>query len=1037
MRKLLFFLLACCISINVQAQNTTVKGKVSDGSGGPLVGAIVKVKGGSTATSTNTNGEYTIAVPSGAILTFSFVGYDPKEGLVPQNGILNMSLSETNSSLEEVVVVGYGTQKKASLTGSVASVSNKDIVTTKNQNVQNMLTGKVPGLRVVQGTAEPGTFNNQFDIRGFGNNPLVIIDGVPRGNLARLDPNEIESISVLKDASAAIYGARAANGVIVVTTKKGAVGKATIEYSVYAGFQKPSGLPKPLDAVDRFTILNERSMHNVNSPVPAFSDEVIRPFLDGTKQSTDWYGMVMRNTSAQSQHNLSASGSSDGGKISYFLNLGYTKQGGLWKSDDLNYKKYNFRSNLSAQITRSLKATMNISGIIDEQDRPYRDSWEIFKNLWRSHPDDPYYANNNPNYLFRNQADFNPGAIADSEMSGFRKFNNKIFQGSFSLDYAVPFIKGLSARGLFSYDANLTDNTAYQKTFSVYDYNAATNSYTGVKYQIPNQLNRSYSTTPNNLLQFSLNYERTFAGKHDLKLFAAYEEENNTGDAFQAQRELSIQLPYLFAGNSLNQQGFNNPSDIFETSRKAMIGRINYAYNSRYLLEVAVRRDGSSRFPPTDKWGFFPSGSLGWRVSEESFIKDNAALSFIDNIKLRASYGLVGNDSGLNFQHLTGYDYPATGNSQALANGYYFDAWTNSLNFRVLPTPNFTWYEGKMLNLGLDVEMWKGKLGLTFEAYQRNGSGIAANRSVSFPATFGAVTGLENLNSDQTRGLELQLTHRNSIGKDFNYSLSGNVSVTRTKRRYVERPMDGNSYLNWRNNTTDRYNDVWFGLGYVGQYQSYSEIARYPVYVSRTALPGDYIYEDWNGDGTIDDLDRHPIATTLNPTGDFNSKQNNPLLTFGLNISADYKGFDLNVLLQGAGMSYVAYGEMYQTISENALDFFMDRWHPQDAKKDPYDPSNVWIPGYNAYSGTVYEIDSERGIQNGSYLRVKSIELGYSLPKKLISKAGLQQVRFYANAYNLFTITNAIGVDPEHPSNLYGYMYPLNKTVNFGANIKF
>ncbi|GAA4200009.1 TonB-dependent receptor [Pedobacter jeongneungensis] len=1037
MRKLLFFLLGCYISVSVHAQGTPVKGKVTDENGGPLVGAVVKVKGGSAASSTNNNGEYAITVASGAVLTFSFVGYTTKELPVGESRTINVSLSETDKSLEEVVVVGYGTQKKTSLTGSVASVSNKEITTTKNQNVQNMLTGKVPGLRVVQGTSEPGTFNNQFDIRGFGNNPLVIIDGVPRGNLSRLDPNEIESVSVLKDASAAIYGARAANGVIVVTTKKGAMGKASIEYSVFAGFQRPSGLPKPLNAVDRFTILNERSMHNINSPVPAFSDDVIRPFLDGTRQSTDWYDMVMRKSSGQSQHNLSASGSAEGGKISYFMNFGYSAQSGLWKSDDLNYKKYNFRSNVTAQVTRSLKATLNLSGIMDEQNRPYRDSWEIFKNLWRSHPDDPYYANNNPAYLFKNQADYNPGAIADSDISGFRKYNNKIFQSSFSLDYAVPFVKGLSARGLFSYDANLTDNTSYQKTFSVYDYNPTNNSYTGVKYQIPNQLNRSYSTTPNNLLQFSLNYERTFAGKHDLKLFGAYEEENNSGDAFQAQRELSIQLPYLFAGNSLNQQGFNNPADVFQTSRKAFIGRINYAYSSKYLLEFAVRRDGSSKFPPSDKWGFFPSGSLGWRISEEGFIKNNSALSFIDNIKLRASYGVVGNDSGLNFQHVQGYDYPATGNSQGLSNGYFFDGWTNSLGFRVLPTPNFTWYEGKMLNFGLDGEFWKGKFGFSFDAFQRNGSGIAANRSVSFPATFGAVTGLENLNSDQTRGLELLLTHRNTIGKELNYSLSGNINITRTKNRYVERGRDGNSYLNWRNNTTNRYNDVWFGYGYVGQYQSNSEIVRYPVYTSRVTLPGDYIYEDWNGDGTIDDMDRYPIATTLNPTGDFNSKQNNPLLTFGLNISADYKGFDLNVLLQGAGMSYVAYGEMYQTISENALDFFMDRWHPQDPKKDPYDPSNVWIPGYNAYSGTQYEIDSKRGIQNGYYLRVKSIELGYSLPKKLISKAGLQQVRFYANGYNLFTFTNAIGVDPEHPSNIYGYLYPLNKTVNFGANIKF
>lgn len=1043
--------LLCCIYSNLtlanmppadpvkkkMAQSVIVTGTITDELNNPLPGVSIIEKGTNNGTKSDENGQYRISVQNEEqSLVFRYVGFLDKEILVGKERSINVMLGQNIQTMDEVVVVGYGQQKKASLTGAISSVSNREITTTKNQNVQNMLTGKVPGLRVVQGTAEPGTFNNQFDIRGMGS-PLIIVDGVPRGNIGRLDPNEIESISVLKDASAAVYGARAANGVVLITTKSGASGKAQIEYAVYTGFQTPTGLPKPLGAIDRFTLLNEKSMHNINGPVPAFSDEVMQPFLDGTRMSTDWYDLVMKKTAPQSQHNVSASGSTESGKVNYFLNLGYTNQGGFWRTNDLKYDKYNFRSNLSAQVSENLRASLNIGGIIDQQNRPYRDSWEIFKNLWRAHPDDPYYANDNPAYINKILADYHPGAISNSDMSGFRKYNQRSLQGSVSLEYSVPFIEGLSAKGMFSYDAYMNDDTWYQKTFPEYEYNAASDSYNAVNYQIPTQLNRSYSYTPNTLLQFTLNYNRVFAEKHDLKLLGVYEEETNKGDAFQAQRELSILLPYLFAGNSENQQGFNYPDNVFEVARKAFVGRLNYAYDAKYLLELAFRYDGASKYPPSQRWGFFPTGSLGWRISEEGFIKNNSSLSFIDNLKLRASYGILGSDGGLNFQFLSGYDYPAPGNPQALPNGYYFDGWTNALAFRVLPTPNFTWYEAKTLDLGFDMELWKGALGLTFDVFRRNGTGIPANRSVSFPASFGAVLGQENLNSDQTKGFELALTHTKRLSDDFSYNISGNLAFTRTMNRYVERGRDGNSYQNWRNNPNNRYNDTWFGWGYVGQYQSYEEIANYPVYTGRTTLPGDYIYEDWNGDGTIDDMDRYPIATTINPSQDFNQKRNYPLMTFGFNLGITYKNFDFNVLLQGGAMSYVAYGEMYQNISENALDFFMDRWRPIDPKQDPYDPSTQWIPGYNAYAGTVYDINSERGIQNGSYLRVKSAEIGFTLPEKWISKIGLKGVRIYANGYNLLTFTGVVGADPEHPSNLYGYVYPLNKTVNFGANVKF
>jgi TonB-linked SusC/RagA family outer membrane protein len=1013
-----------------------ITGKVTDNKGESLPGVSVLEKGTSNGAVADVDGNYKITVSSpNAILVFTYLGYTNKEVSASGQTSINVQLSPSNSDLNEVVVIGYGQQRKVSVTGSVATISGDEIVTTKNQNLQNTLTGKVPGLRVIQRTSEPGTFDNRFDIRGFGN-ALIVVDGVPRSNSERIDPNDVESISVLKDASAAVYGVRAANGVVLITTKKGERGKTRIDYSYMTGFQNPTGLPNPLGALDRFTIFNELSMHNINGPILTYNDDIVKPFLDGTRQSTNWYDMVMRDNAPQSQQSLSVSGGSD--KVDYYINMGYNYQGGFWKSDDLNYKRYNFRTNLNAAITDRLKASLKISGIIDEQNRPYRDSWEIFKNLWRSHPDDQFYANDNPAYFYKNQADYHPGAIANSDVSGYHINNNKIFQSSFSLDYRVPYIEGLTARGLFSYDVNISDRTDYQKIFKEYEYNAAASLYVPTNYQSPNQLTRTYGVGPSQLMQFSLNYKTNINNKHFFDVLALFEQSSSTGDGFFAQRQLSIALPYLFAGNALNQVGNANSGSVYENVNKGFVGKLDYNYSGKYLLNLSFRYDGSSKFPSSKQWGFFPSVTAGWRISEEGFFKKSTALAFITNLKLRGSYGVMGDDGASSFQFVTGYDYPFSGgNSQALGSGYLFDGWTSSLGFRSVANPNITWYTAKMTNLGLDAELWNGKLGIAVDIFRRDRSGLLANRLLSLPLSFGASLPQENLNSDRTEGFELALTHKNNLSKDLSINISANVSYTRTLNLYVERAQDGSSYAKWRNDPTDRYNDVWFGYGYVGQYQSYDQIRNYPVYTGRGTLPGDYIYEDWNKDGIIDDADRYPIATSTNPTSDFNGKRNYPLINFGFNLGVNYKGFDLNALFQGAARSYAAYGEMYQGVVSNALDFFMDRWHPQDPKKDPYNPTNKWIPGRQAYTGTTVDLNSARGIQNAAYLRLKSVELGYTFPVKLTKKVGVNNLRIYANGYNILTFSQTIGVDPEHPSDLYGYLYPMNKVVNVGASLRF
>lgn len=1016
----------------------TITGTITDEFSEPIIGASITIENTSVGTITDSDGNFSLNVPSNTQrLKISYVGFISQTIDITNRVSFKIVLKEDQKMLDEIVVVGYGTQKKATLTGSVAAINSEELMATKNSNVQNMLTGKIAGVRVIQKTSEPGEFNNQFDIRGFGN-PLVVVDGVPRGDFSRMDPNDIESISVLKDASAAVYGVRAANGVVLITTKKGEKGTAKIEYSMYYGIQNPIEKLKPVGTVNRMTLFNEKSMRSTTDPKLTFSQEQINEYLTGQKVSTDWYDEVMKSTATQQQHNVSVSGGGD--KVDYYVNFGYTEQGGFFKSNSLNYDRYNLRSNLNAQITNNLRASLKVNGIIDQRDRPRASTWEIYKTLWRSIPSESVYANNRIGYYDKPNGDIqNVVAMSDADVSGYVNNKKRIFQSTMDLTYDIPFITGLSAKGLFSYDTTVDDNTEYTKEYNEYNYDEATGIYTAVPKNVPSRLYRRYNTSYSRLWQVSLNYNRLFAKAHNVSGLLLWEESYNQGDNIWAQRDLEIPIPYLFAGNSTNQIG--NGDGISEYASTGLVGKFNYDYKGKYLAEFSFRYDGSSKFPKDSRWGFFPSASVGWRLSEEEFIKN--AIPFADNLKVRASYGKMGDDSAAKYQFLSGYNYPNTdGNTQDnYPKGYVFGGeFINGLGFRSVANPYITWYTVKTMNIGLDTDLWKGLFGFSIDLFLRNRDGLLADRLISIPGTFGSTMPQENINSDRTKGFELELRHRNKIGQ-VNYNVTGIASITRSMNRYVESATRGNSYDYWRNNLAYRYNDIWFGKGDNGRYTSYGQIANSPIFTGNGTLPGDYIYEDWNGDGTIDSMDEYPIATTTDASKtDFQDKRNYPLMNFSMNISADYKGFDLNLMFQGSAMSYVAYGEqlsMPLLWDGNALDMMMDRWHPSDPNKDPFDPSNQWVSGYYAYGAVGYDTNSRFAIQNGAYLRLKSAEIGYTLPASLIGKVGIKRMRVYTNAYNLFTITSVKGVDPERPTELYGYMYPLNRTINFGASITF
>ena len=1025
-----------------QQQQITVTGTVTEESGEPIPSANVSIKGTTTGVATDINGKYSITAPnSNAVLVISYIGYATQEITVGNRRVIDVTLVEDVLLMDEVVVVGYGTQKKATLAGAVSAVDNKELITTKSTNVQNMLTGKLPGVRNIQKTSEPGVFTNQFDIRGMGS-PLLIVDGVPRGDLPRMDPNDIESVSVLKDASAAIYGVRAANGVVLITTKSGEKGKAKIEYSGYYGVQTPAEILQPLNAWDRALLYNETTMRSTTNPIKEYGSNYFEQLRNGALPDTDWYAAVMRNTASQQQHNISASGGSD--KVDYYVNFGFTDQGSFWTTNSSNYNRYNLRSNLNAKITENLKANIRLNMIMDETNRQNMSSSEVFKMLWRSKPNDPVYANGMEPYFFHPDIEFNPVASIHPDISGFVKDKKNIFQSNMSLDYTVPFIKGLTARFMFSYDKTYNDNTNFKKEYREYRYNAANDSYDGNwTRNSKTELKRDFSNSYTTLWNVQLNYDNLFANVHHVSALLLYEERYNQGYNFSAKRYFEIAIPYLFAGNTENQEGTGGGLD--EDANRAVVGRVNYDYSGKYMAEFSFRYDGSSKFPKGKQWGFFPSVLLGYRISEESFIKDN--FPYIQNLKIRGTWGQLGDDSGARFQFIEGFDYPASDHSkERLPRGYVFgNTFVNGLGFRNAPNLGITWYSATTMNVGIDVDVLRGRFGFSVDLYRRDRDGLLADPVVVVPGTFGSGLSQINYNADRTKGFEVELRHRNSINR-FNYNVSGTVQMTRsmvTKKIQADR---NNSYDYWRNNTVNRYNDIWFGRGANGVYLSWDEIAN-SIYAGNGTLPGDPIYEDWNGDGYIDDNDVYPIATTTSndsnrlPNSSTNDSRNYPLMNYGLSLGGNWKWIDFNILFQGAAMSYVGYGEQLLnplTWDGNALKMLFDRWHPADPDKDPYDPSHQWVSGYYPYGKTRAQENSAFNIQNGAYVRLKSAELGFTIPKNIVvDKLGVKNLRIYINAYNLLTFTGVKGVDPEKPSESNGYMYPLNHTFNFGGTITF
>ena len=1025
------------------AQTRTIQGRVTDAqTGEALAGASVVANtatGREQATSTDESGAYRIQISENATtLVFAYVGKMTLTEQIGNRTSISVQLESDAGQLDEVIVTGYSTTTKATLTGAVSSISGADMVRTKNEDAVNMLTGKVPGVRISQKSSAPGDYDTRIDIRGMGD-PLFVVDGIPRdkGYFSRMSGDEIESVSVLKDGTAAIYGLRAANGVVLVTTKSGSNmgGKVDISFSTSTSLQQFLNVPSTTNALQYFELKNEKNWQDFGGNYlirrsPLHSEEEIQPYVDGTLTSYNWIDKVFKKTTPQSQHNLSVNGGSD--KLRYFFNLGYSTQSGSYASDDYNSNRWNLRTNVDAQITKRLKARVSLGGMMLTTTKPNGVDWTAYKETWLARPDAPFYANDNPLYpngdplLLQESKNFM--VQTDADYVGYNKNWDRRLNGTLQLEYEIPGVDGLSAKGSYDYATSLPDYHNYHRSYTVYQYNPDSDTYSPIQRATPASVTRGFNVNNDYNMQLGLFYNKSF-GLHNFNNFLLYEETYSNWDSFSAFREVLVDSEYLFAGRDQNQRA--SGGGIGDRSSKSLVGQIDYNYAAKYMFAFKFRYDGSSRFPAGKRFGFFPSLSAAWRLSEENFMKDNVA--FVSNLKVRASYGEMGDDSSAgNYPPVIGYNL----NPNAVG-WIYGGGLQGGVTTQAIPNPNLTWYHIKSYDIGLDVGFLQNKLNATFDVFRRDRTGLLATSAAVIPGTVGANLPQENLNGDQNFGYELSADYRDRVN-DFSYYVGGQISATKSKRTdWLETPA-GNSYDYWRNRTAGRYNDIWWGNETGGMFTNYNDIRTFDIPQGQGQVPGDWWLTDWNEDGVVNGQDDHPIATL-----------GLPVFNYGISLGASWRGLDLALDFQGTHGVFVQYNELLVEAlpfgGQNTLSFFYDRWHPADPNADYFDASTEWIPGYFPVTGHTGRREGTNGVQNASYIRLKTTELGYTLPDRWVSQIGIKNLRIYFSGYNLLTFTGLKYMDPERPGQRGGaqsgpvdlYNYPNNKTYTFGASIKF
>jgi TonB-linked SusC/RagA family outer membrane protein len=1012
-----------------QKSGRKVTGKVVDAKGEPVIGATVVEKGNkSNGTITDVNGNFSLAVKEGATLEVTFVGYAPAEIRAAYGKNLMITMNESNNQLDEVVVVGYGTQRKVDLTGSVSTLNTESIQAVPAASLSNSLAGKISGVFVQQtGGGKPGV-GSSISIRSVGtwnnSSPLYVIDDVVRDKYAfdGLDASEVENISILKDgASAAIYGSRAANGVVLVTTKKGKMGKPVINYIGSIGWEDATKIPDRMNAYQQASLINDylsEQGYTADTSHDWFTDDELNYFKSNTY---DWLDMAWRDP-VINRHSLNVSGGND--RVRYFIGGTYYYETGSFKN--LSYQKTNLRSNLEAKISKYLTASLDMSWDIRYDHKPYwrwdSDSdtmYDLYKALLFRTPMCPPYIDGKCVRQIGGTTyeEWSPMEIINSTNTGFNRKRYSTINATASLTYQVPFVEGLSLKAL--YNRNQGHYFIKQFCFPYTMYNFAG---TGTHNHIPssdvvgtytrsdgNYLREEYEGSNDYQLNFGVYYNRTFR-QHHINALLVYEQASGDDNDFYAYgyNYPDMTIAQLSAGESDNYYVYGSGS---ATGRLSYVGRVNYDYANKYLFEASFRYDGSSKFRKGKRWGFFPSASAGWRISEEDFFKDN--VKFINYLKLRASVGLLGNDAVAGWQFLQKY-YTTTGavfGANASSSGIYSGS---------LPNKDITWEKSLSYNFGFDSQMLDNRLSFNFDLFFKHTYDILGSRIASLPTTFGASLPQENYATINGHGFEIELGWQDKIGEDLRYHIMGNFSYATNKVKKMDEAENIRPYQSIIGKNYDR------ALGYVstGIIRTQADLDKLPsgyTIFGSTPTLGMMNYKDIRGadsdepDGKIDSYDQEWIM-----------KHTSPTTNFGLNTGIEWKGLAIDLYFQGVG----GYDKMIdirgpQTrVAENAFSFWGDHYTSENINaKYP----KLWRNQNDQYS-TFWR-------RNGTFIRLKNVNIAYNLPKAIVSKVGLGNVQIFFTGNNLCLLKNDVKYyDPETPSIRY---YPLMKSYSFGINVNF
>ena len=1036
MKKLkhLFMLLSVLIitTLPAVAQNRVrVSGSVKDADGEPLVGVMVLVKGTQNGAMTDSSGNYSIpGVAPGATLTASLLGYEEQSvKLGSGQTTLDFVLNEDKMQLEEAVAIGYGNQRKLTLTGSVASTTGDDLVKNSSVNLSQGLAGRMSGVIVNNRSGEPGRDDAVMFIRGRStlgdNSPLIIIDGIQgRGEeFGRLTGDEIESVTVLKDASAAIYGARSANGVILVTTKRGKYNEAPkVSFTYDLGLQSPTRMVQLADAVLYTTAYNAGLA--ITGGAPVYNDRQIQHYIDQddpiSYPNTDWLGEIVKPLSAQHKYGVSINGGSE--KAAYFVQFNGQYQDGIYYNSATNYSQFNLRSNLDIQVTKSLKLGVDINA--RQQHKNYSafpsDSYGIFYIAMRMRPTGAAYypegsgASQGLDGQRLLRGGTNP-AVLVQDLTGYDRTTINTINTTFTAVWDLSSItKGLSVNGHLAYDLVSKFNKNWQQNWNYYSFDEITelfeersNSYW------PTPVLHEYQThTHNTAINANINYDRDFGGHHVTAL-AGFEQNAYRLDYFKAgiNSYASSILDEFFAGTA-DKSWYSINGYARETARRSFFGRVGYDYKSKYLFQALIRFDGSENFPADKRWGIFPGVSVGWRISEEPFFKDN--VPDITNLKIRASYGEQGNDQIDPFQYMTTYGYTSAYSYKTM----FDDKEVNFIIPGAIPNQNVTWEVARTVNFGIDGNIRNGLFGWELEAFYTNRSNILCTRNASIPYYTGLTNNLpdENIGIVNNKGIELQVNHENRVlNGELRYRVNGNFMYARNTIVYMDEAPWPEKHEYMKLEGMPMGSALYYKVGGINKTED--DLKNHPQMSGATL--GDFWFVDLDKDGEITNLDRYRMDQTTVPQ-----------IVFGLSTDATWKNFDFSMLLQGQALARYYYSPMMDPVSGN-----LDRFAAENAWRLDNTDSDYPRIGSTVSNGGVNRSDFYS--RNAAFVRLKNVELGYTVPfNKIAPKLGVRGLRIYVAGYNLLTFSELKFVDPETSDEGY-QTYPQMRIVNTGVKLTF